>query len=326
MDFTRRSFLGLTAATAAVPFLPGLASPAEAAGAYLPYTADSFFRSRADVLPVNAGRTDAFRAFMGTHPDQRAISWPKVNMNANWAMSYHVGSAADPVWKLTGGNTGTAKLKVTQTQGFHMADAVAATFPTGTQDRPGVMIDPVFGYTVQFADAVVNKATRTIQVSNAGIMWHTSNGLDYRNPASSDPRNFTSRGRVIDAMVVRRDLLDQAVTAGTGLGHVLHMFFVETRSADGFRSPMVAAEGGQAGWGAEGERLRISPTVNLAARGLTGAALALARTLQEHGTYLGDNSGSSSQIKASQAGVYTGTNLTTDAFKGKISWRDFEVV
>jgi hypothetical protein len=300
------------------------AKPGGTAG--LLYSADSFFRSRVTNAPVDAARTASFRAFMASNPDQAGITWPKINMNPDWAMSYHVGTATDPVWRLAGGNTSDPHLTILRTQGFHMADAVADTFPTGAQDRPGVMVDMVFGYTVQFADAVPNKATRTITVSNAGIMWHGSNGLDGRNPASNDKRNFTSRGRIPDAMVIRRDLLDQAIAHGTGLGHVLHLFFVETNSADGVASPMTGAEGGQSGWGAEGERIRIRPDIDLAARGLTGAALAIARTLQENGAYIGDNSGSSTQIKASQPSVYTGTNLTTDALKGKISWADFEVL
>jgi len=302
-------------------------STATAGGtAGLLYSADSFFRSRVTNAPVDAARTASFRAFMASNPDQAGITWPKINMNPDWAMSYHVGTATDPVWRLAGGNTSDPHLAILRTQGFHMADSVADTFPTGAQDRPGVMVDMVFGYTAQFADAVPNKATRTITVSSAGIMWHGSNGLDGRNPASNDKRNFTSRGRIPDAMVIRRDLLDQAIAKGTGLGHVLHLFFVETNSADGVASPMTGAENGQSGWGAEGERIRIRPDIDLAARGLTGAALAIARTLQENGAYIGDNSGSSTQIKASQPSVYTGTNLTTDALKGKISWADFEVL
>jgi hypothetical protein len=295
-------------------------------GSFLPYSANSFFRSRVTNAPVDAARTSQFHAFMASHPDQAAITWPKINVNPDWAMSYHVAKPTDPVWRLAGGNTGDPRLAVLQSQGFHMADSVADTFPTGTQDRPGVMVDPVFGYTVQFADAVPNKATRTITVSNAGIMWHGSNGLDGRNPGSDDERNFTSRGRIPDAMVIRRDLLDQAVANGTGLGHVLHLFFVETNTADGVAHPMTGAEGDKAGWGAEGERIRIRPDLDLEARGLTGAALAIARTLQENGAYIGDNSGSSTQIKASQPHNYTGTNLATDALKGKITWDDFEVV
>jgi hypothetical protein len=295
-------------------------------GVFLPYSANSFFRSRVTGAPVDAARTNSFHAFMASNPDQAGITWPKINMNPDWAMSYDIGTSSDPIWRLAGGNTSDPHLTILQTQGFHMADSVADTFPAGAQDRPGVMVDQVFGYTVQFADAVPNKATRTITVSNAGIMWHGSNGLDGRNPKSDDKRNFTSRGRIPDAMVIRRDVLDQAVAHGTGLGHVLHLFFVETNSADGVASPMTGAESGNSGWGAEGERIRIRPDIDLAARGLTGAALAIARTLQENGAYIGDNSGSSTQIKASQPSAYTGTNLTTDALKGKITWADFEVL
>lgn len=302
--------------------------PPPTGNASLPYGADSYFQSRVDGpdVQVNQTRTTEFRNFMATHPEQAGITWPKLNMNVNWAMSYDYGTADDPIWKLTGGNTSDPRLRILQTQGFHMSDAVASSFPTGTQDRPGVVIDRVFGYTVQFADAVPNMSTRTISVSNAGIMWHSSNGLDYRNPLSNDSRNFTSRGRILDAMIVTREELDAAVAANTGVGHVLHLFFVETRSTDGFNQPMVGAEGGKYGWGAEGERLRIKPTVDLEARGLTGYALALARTLQQNGAYIGDNSGSATQIKLSQPDRYTGTGLTTDVFKGKLTWADFEVV
>ncbi len=297
-----------------------------ASGFGLPYSAGSYFKSRVENASVNATRTAQFHEFMRTAPEQKGITWPKINMNANWAMSYHVGTSSDPIWRLKGGNTGNSRLQILTKQGFHMADSVADTFPTGTQDRPGLIVDPVFGYTVQFADAVVDKATRTITVSNAGIMWHSSNGLDYRNPKSDDSRNFTSRGRILDSMVIRRDILDKAIASNTGLGYVLHMYFVETSTADGVRSPMVGAESGKYGWGAEGERIRLKPSIDLAARGLTGAALAVARTLQQNGAYIGDNSGSSTQLKASQASVYAGTNMSTDMFQGKISWDDFEVL
>jgi hypothetical protein len=89
---------------------------------------------------------------------------------------------------------------------------------------------------------------------------------------------------------------------------------------------MINDENEIGGWGGEGWRLRIKPSVNLVTRGLTGATLALARTLQENGAYIGDNSGSTTQVKVGPPEDYVGTNLATDAFKGKLSWSDFEVV
>jgi hypothetical protein len=88
---------------------------------------------------------------------------------------------------------------------------------------------------------------------------------------------------------------------------------------------MTGAESGNVGFGAEGERIAIRADVDLVGRGLTGGALVLARTLQTHGAYIGDNSGSSTQLKG-QSGGYPGTNVTTDCLKGKVTWDDFVVL
>jgi fibronectin type 3 domain-containing protein len=302
----------------------------------LPFTADSFFKSRVDGpgVPIDATRTQQFQNFMATYVDpdgqsQAATPHPVLNIDEQWAMTYHIGKASDPIWKITptAGKSFDSRLNIARTQGFHMADAKADTFPSGDQDRPGCMIDHVFGYTVQFANSVPNKATRVITCDGAGILWHSSNGLDYRNPRSNDQRNFTSRGRIINSMIITREDLDRAVAAGTGVGHTLHLFHCETRTSDGFCHPMTAAESDCVGWGTEGERLRIKPSVNLVGRGISGHALAVARTMQEHGAYLGDNSGSVTVVKMAQPQFYTGTNIARHVFQGKLSWRtDFEVV
>jgi hypothetical protein len=292
----------------------------------LPYGADSFFQSDTLGLPVDAGLTSQFHTFMATNVDQKATTWPKVNLNPGWSGENWIGSSSDPVWKLAvGSGGGNAKLDIVESQGVHLADKVWDAVPTGSQDRLLVVRDPVFGYTVQCADVVPNRTARTWTASNCGIFWHSSNGLDYRNPLSNDSRNISSRGRIPDAMQIPRSELDAAVAAGTGVGHVLHIFFVETNSASGFSHPMTGAEGGQAGFGGEGWRIGINRSVDLPARGLTGAALALARTLQDNGGYIGDNSGSTTQIKVGPPGDYTGTNLAIDVFKGKLTWADFVV-
>jgi hypothetical protein len=49
----------------------------------LPYSANSFFKSRVTQAPIDAARTSSFKAFMASHPDQggAGITWPKVNVN-----------------------------------------------------------------------------------------------------------------------------------------------------------------------------------------------------------------------------------------------------
>lgn len=335
---TRRNFLRGGLATAALSLTqPWSASSAHAApttarlgGGPLPYSPDSFFKSKVIGSPVDAARTTQFKTFMKTHADQKAISWPKITGTGTnqWGTTFHVGTSADPVWKVVlGTKTQTAILK---TQGFHMADAVVTRVPTGTQDRPMCIVDEAFGYTVFFADVVPNKANRTLTVSASGITYHSSNGLDGRNPKSNDKRNWTSRGRLSDACIIRPDRVAAGIANNTGLGHVLQFFFVETKTADGACHPMVGSEGDKVGFGAEGERVAIRANVDLKARGLTGAALVIARTLQEHGAYLGDNSGSSTQLKGPQCSPgynpWAGTNMDVDCLKGKITWDDFYVL
>jgi hypothetical protein len=50
--------------------------------------------------------------------------------------------------------------------------------------------------------------------------------------------------------------------------------------------------------------------------------LAIARTLQQNGAYLGDNSGSGSGIKTEQNAHYPG--LTADSLRGCMTWDDIE--
>ena len=61
---------------------------------------------------------------------------------------------------------------------------------------------------------------------------------------------------------------------------------------------MVGAESGKNGWGAEGQRLAVRPDADLSHCTPQGAVIA--RTLQRHGAYLGDNAGGATSLKAEQ--------------------------
>ena len=334
---SRRNVLrgGLALAALGAVGTGSFASPARAASSvampFVPYSGDSFFKSKVLGAPVDATATAAFLAFMKTHAEQRGVLYPKINgivASSQWGTSFHLGRSTDPIWKITGAGV-RPETQIAATTGFHMADSVADRFPTGTQDRQGLVNDPVFGYSVHFGDAVPNRANRTINVVNASVFWHASNGLDKRNPRSDDSRNYCSRGRIPDAMVIRGDLVKAAAVSGTSLGHVMQMFFVETDGAAGFCHPMTGQESRHSGWGPEGVRIAVKPSVDLVARGFTGGALVIARTLQQHGCYLGDNSGASSMLKGEQAtstySPYAGTNLSSSCLS-KLTWADFVVL
>ncbi len=326
---TRRDVLRTGLAAAALGVGSKWLVPGPAYGATSPfvaYSADSYFKKPVTSLPVDATRTTAFRSFMASHPNQRSIPYPRINGTAgnSWGTSYAMATSADPIWKLTGTiPTAAASLRTT---GFHAPDWLG-TVLTGTTDSPFCVIDQGSGFTVMGTKASV-VGPRTISVSSAGLTYHSSNGLHGKNPLSNDKRNFTGRGRISDAMVIRRDLVSYGVANNTDLGHVLHLFLCETRTSDGFCNPMVGPEGGKYGFGAEGERIAIAASVDVTRRGLSPEALVVARTLQNHGCYIGDNAGGGSALKAEQETsarpVWRGA-LGRDSLAG-IKWDDFVVI
>ncbi len=319
----------LTTLPAAIPAAE-LATAEAAAGRrrkrpFRAYSRDSYFKSRVLRSEVDVDRTRKFREFMRNHPEQE-YAYPRINgVEGNtWGTAYAMGRQRHPMWRLVGEqNSQTAVLFE---RGFHAPRWLGAML-TGTDDSPLCVIDRASGFTMFCANAEV-VGQRKIRVSSAGVTWHSSNGLDHRNPRSNNRRNFTSRGRISDAMVIRKDLVRYGVKHDTDLGHVLHMFLVETDSSAGFRHPMVGEESGKSGFGAEGERLAIKRSVDLTKRGLSPEGLVIARTLQRYGCYIGDNAGSSSALKAQQetaARPLWERRLRRDSLRG-ITWDDFVVL
>ncbi len=327
---TRRNLLaagGLgVVALGAGPWVEPATATASTPAPFLPYSTGSYFRTPATGLSPDPARTTAFHTFMRTHPDQRSYSYPRINgVGPNrWGTAYAMSTATDPLWKLTGAVP--AFCSTLSTTGFHAPEWLGSVL-TGTTDSPFCVVDLGSGFTVFGTKASV-VAPHTISVQSAGITYHSSNGLHRSNPLSNDKRNFTSRGRISDAMVIRSDLVDYGIANNTDLGHVLHLFLVETRSSDGFSHPMTGCESGKLGFGAEGERIAISPTVDLSTRGLSPAGLVVARTLQRYGCYFGDNAGSQSALKAEQETstrpVWKG-RLGQDSLAG-LRWEDFVVL
>ena len=331
LALSRRRVLGLgglaVAAVGATQFasvLPAVAATSSAP--FLPYAPGSYFRTPVAGLGVDTARTAAFRTFMKTHPDQRQYAYPRIHGTGTnrWGTAYALGTASDPVWRLTG--TVSSFCTNLRSIGFHAPSWLGSVL-SGTTDSPFCVVDVASGFTVFGTKASV-VAPGTISVQSAGITYHTSNGLHRNNRLSNDKRNFTSRGRISEAMVIRSDLIDYGITNNTDLGHVLHLFLVETNSSDGYRSPMVGCESGKLGFGAEGERIAIDPSVDLTTRGLSPAGLVVARTLQRYGCYFGDNAGRESALKAEQetAGhpVWKG-RLGQDSLAG-LRWDDFVVL
>lgn len=310
--------------TGAAPSTGNRSVPATAGGPFIPYSADSFFRSPLPaVTPVSADNARLVSFARSANQDP----YLKIRgaRGVGWGIAFAEADCSDPIYRI-----GSGKLPASQahlgTVGFHAPASLWENIPPnadapflvvdrcGTSARPG-------GLSVWGAGTTVSGSE--VNVTYAGSFSHDSNGLDRRNPLSDSQLNERSRGVIPDSMVIRLDALDYAIRSGTGLGYVLEVFWVETDTAAGFAHPMVGAESGKAGAGAEGQRFRIKPGIDLSSRpGCGPVGLAIARTLQQHGAYLGDNSGSGSGIKTEQNADFPG--LTADSLQGCMTWDDIE--
>lgn len=307
--------------------------PAPPPTPFTAYSADSFFRRPLPAdTPVSATSVEgvAFAWAREPFPYLKIRGVQGADPGANWGMAYGEADCDDPLYTLAPTGLVPVSQEHLRTDGFHAPPSVWQHIPPNT-DAPFVVVDRCGtptrpgGLTVWGSGASVSGQVVTVRA--AGSFAHDSNGLDRRNPRSDSALNERSRGVIPDSMLIRTDLLDHAIRTGTGLGHVLEVFWVETDATAGFAHPMVGYEGGKYGYGAEGERFRIRSSVDLAARpGCTPESnpvgLAIARTLQQHGAYLGDNSGSGSGIKTEQDTTYPG--LTADSLRGCMTWDDIE--
>ena len=155
---SRRTFVQSTAAAAATAALGASAAtwaaPAAARGPFVPYGARSYFKKPVTGAPVDAARTQAFRSFMRSHPEQRDVAYPLINgLDGNeWGTPFAIGEQHHPVWRLTGDHD--KKARRLATRGFHAPDWLGRML-TGTDDSPLCVLDRASGFTMFCANARV---------------------------------------------------------------------------------------------------------------------------------------------------------------------------
>jgi hypothetical protein len=146
------------------------------------------------------------------------------------------------------------------------------------------------GYVIALTDAEYDADSGSWEASGATVTYLDSNGLHVRTGRSDDPRNQgTHRGNNGATMAVSWD----EVQAGA-IRHVLKIAAgPEVASRHVF--PMVGSDGDYEGEDPavppQGLRLRIKPSVDLEAVGLTGEARVIAEAMQSYGIYIGDSGG-----------------------------------
>lgn len=310
---------------------------------YAAYTSTSFFRTPlGSSWPVDSTSTTGITWDSAHEP----VSYPKLtgvpttsggSTINHWGVGFALGTCSDPVWHLA------SSASVPSGDGFLLPAGTGFHAPSGWQnhipqnsDAPIEVIDSCGNTTFpggfsMWAAGVAYTGTNTLSAAPgdsivAGVFDDASNGLDARDSHSNSTANSASRGNIPDSFAIRTDEVlaaEAGVNSGT-LGHVIQLYAMHPNAAAGFVSPMVGAETqATGGYGAEGQRIALLPTWTPPPT-CTGAALAVAKTLQAYGAYIGNTAGNGSTIKVQQDDTTTG--LYADSLGACFSWSDMAYV
>lgn len=266
---------------------------------YRAFTNDSYWNTP---FPANAP-IDANSAKYIADSQANSQNYLNLVMTSSYGQPIYFSSASDPLYTVSGAGY-TTQVRIP-------ANAQQAS----GSDGQFVVFDRTPGY---------NRVVGLYQANFANGKWTADgidtyqldgNGLDKK--VGGDSLSGGHRG--INA-AVRAVRYDEVV--GGVIDHRLECFWHAT--AEKVYWPMTGYESGKGGIVPEGIAIRIKPSVNLDAKGLTPAAKVIATALQKYGCVIGDNSGSGNNLKV-QNNVNWGTMLTKDALKN-IPWSDWEFV
>lgn len=228
--------------------------------------------------------------------------------------------ASSSTWstKLSATAGGAMRVALTTDYGVKMVPGTAVTAATPRYDVsfanvPAWGSDPLPSMTVPIplstpvppgsdghmaiADPLTGMIFSLWQASWSGSAWSASWGGVAR--MGGDGTDFsghaTGCGLSRYGAVITTAELQAAATANTGLSHAL--FFSTDIAAASFAYPAWKSDGINIdGFGTplpEGARVQLDPTINIdAVSGITAAEKVVAKTLQTHGAYCGDNGGS----------------------------------
>ena len=124
-------------------------------------------------------------------------------------------------------------------------------------------------------------------------------------------------------MVEKSPRLDE-VQAGA-IAHRLECFIPPKLVGVSSVWPMIASDGQSAGGIPEGIVLRIRPSVDLSAKGLSAGALVIARALQNYGCVVTDGGSSRAGTLRLQRGDWSGLGVNKDSLES-LPWGDWEFV
>jgi hypothetical protein len=243
------------------------------------------------------------------------------------------GSWADPLyWARTGDPTYTIK-PVRWGPTLRGVRIPRGANPAATPDAQMTVFDLVGGTVFKLYHAVFNPASDSWAADGTSQYSLQSNGLACSLPESDRdcPMNMGHRGYPPGIHAVRYDEVVNGIGGGPGITHVLKIALDRTAACHVY--PGAGHESNKGGiLTCEGLVLRINPSIDLNARGLSPGCLQIARALQTYGAVVGDTSGVAMEIKAENLAVegrpesWSDVGITNSCFQGRITFNDFEVI
>ena len=251
------------------------------------FSPDSFWNipaaSDADIHPNSDGIIDFL---MADNDLNGCITLAGAGSGNKWGMPVFTADSSDTVYNVT-------SVKWAIPPEFGSLRIPAGAEAADTSDGEMVVYDTVKGVVAQLSKATYDSRKDAWTVSGGSVAYLDSNGLDGSLPQSDDPRNDGSfRGYPGSVAMVHYDdiangKLDNVVKIGVNTANSGHTF------------PMIGSDGDTSNPDApvQGTRIRIRSDVNLAALGLSGHALTIAKGLQEYGMVVGDSTGGAVVLK-----------------------------
>jgi len=273
------------------------------------FTADSYWRTPLpDNAPVHANSATILHYIAVDGPNYEGSSADNTYLNltnTTWACPVYWAKPGDPEYHVPW--TGYPANRPPEHDTVRIPYGAV---PTSNSDSQFVLFDVERGYVSTFQAATYDAGNDTWTTSGGSIAYLASNGLERRVTAapwhegSDDDRNRGSqRGNHGAAFYVGWEMLKNAAANGGDCGHI-HKIALGSFFREDYIAPTVGSDGKMplsSPWYDEapknGTRMRIKPSVVLTGKGLSNSALALARTLQKYGVYLGDSSGSTTNLK-----------------------------
>jgi hypothetical protein len=298
----------------------GPANPADHPASKAPYRGfvpTSFWNTR---LPADAPVDRNSARYIGVLK-ATAFQYPRfagVTQAGTWGLPVYWATRSDPVYNVTT----VAGCPWPVPAAYAAVRIPRGARPDASEDAQMTVYDRPDGLVVGLWHATYDPARDTWQACAGSAYYLASNGLYGGWARSTDGRNTGHRGLPPSTHAVRWD----EIQAGA-VRHVLDMIVPSTCGAV---FPMVWGEGcGQSLL--EGMRIRIKPSVDLTARGLTGATLTVATALQRYGAVVGDVNGCDAATIRVENTVQEGRGWLWNGVLGfdslnALNWNDFEVI